>query len=82
VYLGMNLETGELMAVKEVGALQALDQEIAVIRTLDHPNIVRYLGTERCVRAPRPCAPWSPTALPHISFDLDVCVVMRTSFFP
>lgn len=53
VYLGMNSETGELMAVKQVplGAesnqqIESLRREIALIQDLHHPNIVRYFGSE------------------------------------
>ena len=63
VYLGMNLTTGDLLAVKQVevkhnvGAAQdkdkvkemvaALDQEIDTMQHLEHCNIVQYLGCER-----------------------------------
>ncbi|KAJ4365916.1 mitogen-activated protein kinase kinase kinase [Neocucurbitaria cava] len=63
VYLGMNITTGELIAVKQVevnakaasGAdkdkikelVKSLDQEIDTMQHLDHPNIVQYLGCER-----------------------------------
>ncbi|KAF2087182.1 Pkinase-domain-containing protein [Saccharata proteae CBS 121410] len=62
VYLGMNMTTGELIAVKQVEVkpnvagtdkdrmkelVKALDQEIDTMQHLDHPNIVQYLGCER-----------------------------------
>jgi hypothetical protein len=62
VYLGMNITTGELIAVKQVEVNQkaagsdkdkikelvkSLDQEIDTMQHLDHPNIVQYLGCER-----------------------------------
>ncbi|KAL6721045.1 mitogen-activated protein kinase kinase kinase [Lecanora helva] len=62
VYLGINLTTGDFLAVKQVevnqkGAGQdkdkmkemvsALDQEIDTMQHLEHPNIVQYLGCER-----------------------------------
>lgn len=62
VYLGMNMTTGELIAVKQVEVKQsshnndkekmkemvrALDIEIDTMQHLDHPNIVSYLGCER-----------------------------------
>ncbi|KAL8866248.1 MAG: hypothetical protein Q9174_006413, partial [Haloplaca sp. 1 TL-2023] len=62
VYLGINLTTGELLAVKQVEVNQkiagsdkekmkemvsALDQEIDTMQHLEHPNIVQYLGCER-----------------------------------
>jgi len=57
VYLGMNLNTGELIAVKQLEYMdsveadrekvESLESEIAIMRTLRHPNICGYLGTER-----------------------------------
>ena len=62
VYLGMNANTGEVLAVKQVEVnqkaahqdkdrikemVQALDQEIDTMQHLEHPNIVQYLGCER-----------------------------------
>jgi serine/threonine protein kinase len=58
VYLGLNEETGELLAVKEVllsggtmakatEQLRSLEAEVGLLRALSHPNIVRYIGTER-----------------------------------
>ena len=62
VYLGMNLNTGELIAVKQVETspkavgqekekmkemVKSLDIEIDTMQHLDHPNIVMYLGSER-----------------------------------
>jgi len=53
VYLGLNVESGELMAVKQINndelktkELSSLENEINVLRGLKHPNIVRYIGTE------------------------------------
>lgn len=61
VYLGMNLDSGELFVVKQVvftdqqailgcpnqEDVAQLEQEIALLATLAHDNIVKYLGTER-----------------------------------
>lgn len=62
VYLGMNVTTGDLLAVKQVEVNQkiagsdkdkmkemvaALDQEIDTMQHLEHPNIVQYLGCEK-----------------------------------
>lgn len=52
VYLGMNDDTGELMAVKEITLearerlLCSLYNEIQVMHKLIHPHIVGYLGAE------------------------------------
>jgi len=53
VFLGMNLDTGELMAVKHIDTevasrdIGAMEHEVLMLRTLHHENIVRYMGTER-----------------------------------
>ena len=61
VYSGINLSNGERIAVKEVQLLRrgskgkrhrqqaqarALQQEVRILGSLDHPNIIKYLGTE------------------------------------
>jgi serine/threonine protein kinase len=64
VYHGLNLDTGEFMAVKQVVFVQprkmendsvaakrrklveALQNEISLLKELDHENIVKYLGCE------------------------------------
>lgn len=53
VFLGLDVDTGGLLAVKqmaieEVSAreLSNLENEINLLKTLEHPNIVRYFGTE------------------------------------
>lgn len=62
VYLAMNVQTGEMLAVKQVdtpdrmtdmrdrqlsAVLETLNAEIETMRDLDHINIVQYLGYER-----------------------------------
>ncbi|KAI3758987.1 hypothetical protein L6452_06560 [Arctium lappa] len=56
VYEATNRETGRLCALKEVDVIpddtksseciRQLEQEIKVLRNLEHPNIVQYLGSE------------------------------------
>lgn len=62
VYLGINADNGDILAVKQVEVSQkaaghdkdkmkemvsALNQEIDTMQHLEHPNIVQYLGCER-----------------------------------
>ncbi|CAL0319020.1 unnamed protein product [Lupinus luteus] len=56
VYHGTNLETGASCAMKEVDlihddpksadCIKQLEQEVRILRQLDHPNIVQYYGSE------------------------------------
>ncbi|KNC56439.1 STE/STE11 protein kinase [Thecamonas trahens ATCC 50062] len=54
VYLGMDNETGSLLAIKQVSLAETtgqeteiheLQREIATLKGLHHPNIVQYLGS-------------------------------------
>ncbi|KAI3752446.1 hypothetical protein L2E82_24479 [Cichorium intybus] len=60
VYMGMNLDSGELLAVKQVSIaansaskektqvhIRELEEEVKLLKNLSHANIVRYLGTVR-----------------------------------
>ncbi|KAJ4969234.1 hypothetical protein NE237_015935 [Protea cynaroides] len=60
VYMGMNLDSGELIAVKQVlipannaskekaqTHIRELEEEVKLLKNLSHLNIVRYLGTAR-----------------------------------
>ncbi|XP_062012092.1 mitogen-activated protein kinase kinase kinase 3-like [Rosa rugosa] len=46
VYMGMNTESGELIAVKEAHT-KVLQDEVRLLENLSHPKIIRCLGTER-----------------------------------
>jgi len=60
VYLDLNSTTGEMIAVKQIevpsateyssqglAAMNAFKTECTILRKLDHPNIVQYLGMEQ-----------------------------------
>eukprot|EP01135_Chromosphaera_perkinsii_P001827 Nk52_evm6s211 gene=Nk52_evmTU6s211 len=49
VYMGLNEDTGEMIAIKQIpiandDALDGLTQELDLLKRLNHPHIVRYLG--------------------------------------
>ncbi|KAJ8610386.1 hypothetical protein CTAYLR_003895 [Chrysophaeum taylorii] len=53
VYMALNLDTGELMAMKQLDTTavssrerSALENEVSMMKGLRHPNIVRYVGVE------------------------------------
>lgn len=53
VYMTLNLDTGELMAMKQLDTASvssrercALENEISMMKGLRHPNIVRYIGVD------------------------------------
>ncbi|ORY75407.1 hypothetical protein BCR37DRAFT_352181 [Protomyces lactucae-debilis] len=55
VYQGVNLDTGEVMAVKEIrlqdpqsisSIVKSIKDEMTVLEMLNHPNIVSYYGVE------------------------------------
>jgi serine/threonine protein kinase len=50
VHVAMNNETGKLMAVKKIivdaAIMKDVRREVELMRSLDHQNIVRYLGAE------------------------------------
>ncbi|XP_004308240.1 PREDICTED: G-type lectin S-receptor-like serine/threonine-protein kinase B120 isoform X2 [Fragaria vesca subsp. vesca] len=46
VYMGMNTQSGEIIAVKEAHT-KVLQEEVRLLENLSHPKIVRCLGTER-----------------------------------
>ncbi|VDB91575.1 unnamed protein product [Peniophora sp. CBMAI 1063] len=52
VHLGMNSKTGELLAIKRVkssvdsAAWSIINNDADILRDLDHPNVVQYLGSE------------------------------------
>ncbi len=60
VYAAMNTATGKWFAVKQVKIvarseladeqITALEREILLLKTLEHPNIVQYLGCQRSNR--------------------------------
>ena len=79
VYLGFEATRGELIAVKIItfsGSLPVVQQqiksvqeEIDLMRRLDHPNIVAYRGCERSGRELRIFMEF----VPGMGFLLDLC---------
>ena len=71
--MAFNVTTGETIAVKqmelpdwnsskkidplETSAVEAIKQESEILKDLDHPNIVEYLGTEETPLYFSMCAP-------------------------
>eukprot|EP01029_Cantina_marsupialis_P004278 TRINITY_DN1430_c1_g2_i1.p1 TRINITY_DN1430_c1_g2~~TRINITY_DN1430_c1_g2_i1.p1 ORF type:complete len:1159 (+),score=305.50 TRINITY_DN1430_c1_g2_i1:80-3556(+) len=61
VYLGLHQGTGELIAVKMVHMIshdqssqtqfEELEQEIRLMKSLEHPNIVKYFGSKQTTEA-------------------------------
>jgi serine/threonine protein kinase len=58
VLFAANLDTGELMAIKQIPIMgfnlysanekiKGIEEEVEILSRLQHPNIVRYLGTHR-----------------------------------
>lgn len=54
VYMGLNLDSGELMAVKQLDVsrmsaaqLAAVEREVALLARLRHTHIIQYIGSER-----------------------------------
>ena len=67
VYIALNVTTGDMMAVKQVelpaterdrndsrqmGMIEALQSEIALLKDMYHANIVTYLGQSSYTKAP------------------------------
>ena len=60
VHMALNQTTGELFCVKSIRVslgedaktrISALEKEIQVMKSLEHPHIVKYLGTEKAEEA-------------------------------
>ena len=53
VFLGLSHDTGELICVKQLPVgfkavdMATMEAEVDVLRSLNHPNIVKYLGTDK-----------------------------------
>ena len=64
VHIGMNTATGTLMAVKtfkmEPSIMEDVRREIELMRSLDHPNIVRYYGAQRNKKSLHIFQEWVP----------------------
>jgi hypothetical protein len=64
VHIGMNTFTGKLMAVKSIklerAVMKDIRREVDLLRSLDHINIVRYLGAEMDVKYLHIFQEWVP----------------------
>jgi hypothetical protein len=69
VYLGLNTDTGTLIAVKQVflgdsadnpSEVDSIIREVEILRSLSHPAIVQYLGVSREQKV---CTTYLPTYL-------------------